>query len=823
MAQSLTLAEIAAIASNLQVGPDKRIQAELEIDWVLPGWTEVGSVQDLNLAIGVVTGYTNGLGPAAPSNPNNVRDGNSSTSSISPNGLAFGDPAHPGTSHRGWVIDLLAAHEVHTLTTHHALGTHQPDFIEWSDDDVSWTPLVTGTDVTIVDNLGLRTFTLTTFLTHRYWRMTDTEVFAYTGPLSSSYFESFGSDTIQVNGVTLVTHDPEVRTATYQVETLTTKFSRGLGAPELDATLDNVSGGKGYYRQANPIFVPNNPCRAYAWHGDRANRVQIFTGLLDIDVDDRDPDVATVEITAMGRTKLLLDPHKFIAIASQDPADADADRTEANGVFLNRSPEYIAGAALDAAGWPTADRDLATSGFTIPEYRFSDGGAWIDQVAGSGKLTEIAVWDFREDELGVIHFGPNILASPDEPDPDWTFDPGLNVLAYHHQVDDQDRVTRVRVSGPMTTTVPKWAQEWATTQLKHPVGTMYRPGDPDYIYVVDRVTQYLNQVRQSDRKVVARWYLGASLTNEPIGLSGDPTDDTTFYVLDAHLPGSGIYTNCKVRKFTFATKALASTTTLADGQWSDMKFDGSHLWLTNFGDDKLYEKTFVGGGAAGATASFSYAGLANPTGMYLDGTTIGLFFNGGAAFHLVDTSAPGTITGTQSTKGTHIEGGEADTTTHTDLYATAEAGDFGNTAGYVWKFQLAEDISVDVVKWATDSDLEDALGLQSGVADRVHDLHPDDPAHPWESRIQTVTIGTINTEDQAQAVADGILLLAKRLTRTQDLVTIGNPGIQLDDAIGYDDPVAASDAIWMLDSYENRLDAGTFATSMSALPWEAVA
>jgi hypothetical protein len=159
--------------------------------------------------------------------------------------------------------------------------------------------------------------------------------------------------------------------------------------------------------------------------------------------------------------------------------------------------------------------------------------------------------------------------------------------------------------------------------LLHPVGSMYRPSESGYLYVVDRLTQYLYKLRQSDRKIVAKWYLGASLTNQPIGLSGDPTDSAHFYVLDAHLPGSGTYTNCKVRKFDVATKALVSTTTLPDGQWSDMKFDGSHLWLTNFGDDKLYVKTFVAGGAAGATASYSYAGKTNPTGLYLDGTTIG--------------------------------------------------------------------------------------------------------------------------------------------------------------------------------------------------------
>jgi hypothetical protein len=626
-------------------------------------------------------------------------------------------------------------------------------------------------------------------------------------------------------GITSVVIPPQ--TFRFQVETMTIDRSRTKGAAQLDVTLPNVDGTRGYYRQTSPIFVPNNQCRGYAWYGVRANRVRVFTGLLDRDTDHRDPDVKTVDLKARGRTKLLLAPHVFVASAPQGAGETGAVRTEANGVFVNRSPEYVAAAILDLAGWPAADRALGVSGVTIPEFDLADGGQWLDQIASAGKLTTIAGWDAGEDELGVFHFGPNLLAAALEPDPDWTFQPGLNVLAYDHQVDDEERVTRVRVSGPMSSTVPIWKEEWGATfassaNLGHPTGVMYRASEPDYIYVVDRITGFLCKVRQSDRVITAKWDLGPSLTNQPIGLSGDPTDSLHFYVLDAHLPGSGTYTNCKVRKYAFsAPTVVVSTTSLPDGQWSDMKFDGTHLWLTNFGDDKLYEKTFVGGGAAGATASFSYAGHTNPTGMYLSGTTLGLFFNGGAAFYLVSTSAPGAITGTQSTKGTHIEGGEIDTTTGVDLYAVASAGEFGNTAGYVWKFALAEQITVDVVKWATDQALEDSMGLQAGLASRIHDLHPGDGAHAWERRDKLVTLVTVNTEDQAQAVADALLTLAKRLRRTQDLVTIGNPAIQLGDAIEYPDTVAGSDAIWMLDTKRESLTAGQYVTSMSVLPWEA--
>ncbi len=602
-------------------------------------------------------------------------------------------------------------------------------------------------------------------------------------------------------------------TARLQASRISIDRSRKTAAAQLDADFSNEGGEKGYYTEDHPIFVPNNPIRAYVWLGDRANRVLRFTGLTEQLTEHRDP--KTISVKGLSRTRILLDPHIFLTTAAQDAATDGAVRTEDNGVYLGKSPEYIAGDILDRAGWPSAARDIAVSGITIPEYDLSDGGQWLDQIVGTDRLTTIAGWDYREDAAGVIHLGPNTLQAGSEPDPDWTFTPGVNVMAFDHQADDEAQVTRVRVSGPMTTAVPIWKEEWATSAIRRPVGLMYRPSEPGYIYAIDALTQYLSKIRQSDRKVVARWYLGASLTYYPVGLSVDPTDSSTFYVLDGDWPLGGT-THAKVRKFTFSTKALAATTNLPDGEWSAMKFDGSHLWLTNYGDDKLYKKTFVGGGTAGATANYSYAGKSNPTGLWLDGTTIGIHFAALEAFYLVDTSAPGTITGTQSTKGTGIFGGEMDTTTHADLYVDH----YSSSSGFIGKYALSEDVTSTVVKWATDQALEDALGFQAGFPDRVHDLHSGDAAHPWDARIATLELRTVNSEDQAQAVADQELALRKRIRRVLDLATTGHPGVEIDDAISYPDTVAGTDAIWMIDTAREQL-ADTYTQTMSVLPWEA--
>lgn len=611
------------------------------------------------------------------------------------------------------------------------------------------------------------------------------------------------------------TPEPGIDTRRFQIATMTIDRSRKRAAGQLDATLSNEDGARGWYTGDGLTIVPNNPIRGYAWLGDRDNRVQLFTGLIDRPHEHRNP--KTVSIKARSRMKWLLE-QKFRKIGPQGADDEGAVRTEANGVYLGKTIEYIVGDILDRAGWPSADRSIDTTGITLSEYVLTDGGSWLEQIAGSDRLTTAAGCDLVEDELGVIRFEASPLVATSEPTPAWDFAAGLNVLELDHEVDDEERATRVEVTGPMTSAVPKWEQVWSTSVLDHPVGAWYDPTDPDYLRVVDRVTKYIYRMRQSDRKLVSKAYLGGY----PLGLSGIPGDSAHYLVLHAPWRNTGSTTGNKIRKYAKATNALVATYSLPNGRWSAIKSDGTNIFLTNYDDGKVYKRTMTGGAVSSASTTYNGEVQDKATGMWLNGTTLGVFFSDYKRFLLMDTSALGTVTGVQSTQGTRIAGGEADTDTDIDLYAVASAGSFGLSSGMVAKFTLAELVTTDVSALAIDYDLEDALGFQSGIAVRDHGDCPNDVTdHRFEARLATYSMKVVQSLAQAQDVADAQLALLSRLRRVFDLATTGHPGVQLNDPIGYTDtPAGLAGAVLVVDSL--RIQVGkTFTQTMSALPWEA--
>lgn len=880
MPQALTVAELDALASRLQVGATRRIQAELEIDHVVgavppavtPGivqtgtllggtiaggatMTMPGAVTPGNILVAVVRQRQNWTGAVVPPNTNGSQANFGTGAWTSIAGPARDKDYPPDPFHGDSGIEIFGKVADSASSTCHFYAYQDAVVYELEGVtlagaiDIS-SELQSGTTMD-VGSLGSPAAGLLAFMgvsvncadgvasgwtPDADWTL-DLEFHGTSFSSDRPFWmgHSVGDGTAleatidfgsgQLWGgvaVLLAASDSgtpaSLATARFQVETMSIDRSRKMQAAQLDASLPNELGDLGYYTGVDGLVNPNNQLRAYAWHGDRANRVRLDTGLLDRDTEHRDP--RTVALKARSRLKLLLEPHRFVAIASQVAGETGAIRTEENGVFLNRSPEYIAAAILDMAGWPADDRSIATSGIVIPEYDLSDQGAWVDQLSGTDRLTAIAGWDLVEDELGILTLGPNDLAAAEEPDADWTFEAGVNVIALDHQVDDEERSTRVRVSGPMTSSVPKWSEEWATTVIRDPVGLAFNPSDPDYLYAIDWKTQYLSKLKLSTRKVVARWYLGGSLNYFPGGLCFD-TVTGDFFVLDTNWV-HGANTHAQVVRLDGPTKAHVATYALPDGQWSAIKTDGANLWLTNYGDDKLYKRSMTAVAVSSTTITDLSGDLQhNPTGLWIDGTTIGVFFEGIERFLLVDSSAPGVVTGSQSTKGTQITGGEKNTVTGDELYADR----YDSTSGHIWAFDLADDVTTDVVKWAIDYDLEDALGFQAGVADRVHEDCPnsDDP-HPYEIRIATVELRTINDPDQAQAVANYQLVLRKRLRRTLDLLVVGHPGIQVKDWIRYIDVIAGIDSKWMVDTKRDvLLKSGPWTTQMSVLPWEAAA
>lgn len=586
--------------------------------------------------------------------------------------------------------------------------------------------------------------------------------------------------------------------------------TRRLAAAQLDADFENEDLGKGYYTGAD--FVPNAQIQAFMWYEDPANEVCVFTGLVDRVTEHRDPRL--VSVTARSRMKWLIE-QVFIATAPNDPTATGAVLTEDNGVYANQTIEYIVGDILDRAGWPSADRVIASTGITVASFTIPDLTSWAEAITGPDRLAAVAGFDFWEDELGVIHFEASPLTDVDEPSPDYTFNAGVDIMALDHETDDVERKTRLRVTGPMTSLAAAWSETWGTTILTNPVGVWFDPANPTGLYVLTSIGRDLVLLRQSDRTIAARYNLAPQLDYYGGGLSGDPSDPSIFWVLDIDWV-DGPTQHARIKKFDKTSLAVLADYALPDGQWTDLKSDGVNLWLTNYGTDRLYKRDINTGAAI---ASWIYPGHTNPTGMYLAGTTIGLFFNGESRFRLVDTSAPGVITGTQSTAGTHIAGGEIDTVTNIDLYAVARAGLFGSSVGHVWKFSLATEVTNDVVATASVADLEDALGEQSGIAPRLHDLHA--AVHPFEIRLLDVALKVVTSPAQAQAAAEAMLIAAQRLHRTLDVAWVGNPAVQINDVLAVIDPVSGLPNPWVLDTYRAEMVGdGLYVGSGSLLPWE---
>jgi hypothetical protein len=588
--------------------------------------------------------------------------------------------------------------------------------------------------------------------------------------------------------------------------------SRKMQAAQLDVELENEAGDKGWYQQTLATFVPNAPITAWAWYGVRANRVCIFTGLIDICHDHRNP--RKLSLKARSRMKWLFEQN-FTAIASQVDGEDGAILTELNGVFIEKSVAYIVNKILDLGGWPTGDARVITDpGITLSLFVIPDQTSWVDAIAGSDRLTSVAGYDLWEDELGVIHFGPSPITASSEPSPTYTLQAGVDILTLDHETDDTERKTRVRVGGPMKSFIPAWKETWETTRLDHPVGVWHEPTDASNVRVIDSITQYLYVMRRSDQTIVSSVNLRAAFAYFPGGLSGDPVDPTIYWALDINWIHGG-NDNARVIKFDKATNAVLDTYALPDGQWTDLKSDGVNLWLTRWDTDRLYKRDLTGG----AVDSWTYASHVNPTGMYLNGTTIGLFFNGGTKFYLVSTSDPGTITSTQSTVGTQILGGEMVLSTQAALFAVLGQGPF-SSAGHVWEFELKTEITTDVVAWASDMALEHQLGAQSNIGTRAHDLDPAQDDHQFETRLLVINLEVVTSVAQATQVAVDALALMKRLRRQMDVGWVGNPALQINDVIFIDDPVENPSNPWVLDTYRLELDEKQFIGSGTLLPWE---
>jgi prophage tail gpP-like protein len=96
----------------------------------------------------------------------------------------------------------------------------------------------------------------------------------------------------------------------------------------------------------------------------------------------------------------ILVDQTFSTTAPQGADEAGTVRTEANGVYLSKEVDYIAGDILERAGWPSDLIDVADTSFVLDEFIVEDGATWWDTLA---RLAEFVGYDLWDDEDGVIH------------------------------------------------------------------------------------------------------------------------------------------------------------------------------------------------------------------------------------------------------------------------------------------------------------------------------------------------------------------------------------------------------------------------------------
>lgn len=574
--------------------------------------------------------------------------------------------------------------------------------------------------------------------------------------------------------------------------------STSTDSDRLEVTIDNSTG-----EIEDGDILPNMPIRLWAWYGEEANAIQVFSGLIDRPRLQRHPSVVT--ISARDWMKKLI-VQKLLLLGPQAADDETAIRTTDNYVYLGWEISAIVTDLLNRAGYPGDRRSITATGITVDEFLGADDEPFARAIS---RLADIPGFLSYADELGVYHFEPNDKTDPR--DPDYTFRTGEDVLALALETDDEQAYSRVRVDGPMTVTssTPAWEEVWETSAVGHPVGVWYDPADPDHVRVLDSRTKRVYRLLQADQSIVDSVYIGGSVAY-PVGLSGDPDDADAYWILNAPCwdtggPVNGIQSGNALHKFRKSDNVHLATYGLPNGAWSDMKVSAAFVWLTRYLTHELwkFDRTTVTP-LTGYTLADPANGalLRNPTGVAVDGTTLDVFYAAGRSY-LVDESAPTTVTSSiASSPGMY--GGDYDVDTHTELFVVSSG------QSRTWKYTIASitETSTEVYAEAIDPAFEALLESLSGSP---------------EIRRLRVHLEAIVSVADAQAQAEAMLARVNHFDRTIDVGIIGNPALQKIDKVRFEDPVLGLAGDWQVGTYPSELDgdAGTYLGTLSMKPWEA--
>jgi hypothetical protein len=796
-------------------------RGRIEVDRPTEETTELSALANRSFG-GTVTA----AGSIPPANPTNANDNNTGTASTIGNGVLGA-----GTYTGWWQMDLGEPMQIERMYILQAAGQGEAmHLIEVSENGSSWST-ATGVTQTAHTSGGymtglygggglLENQTCTVDfappLTFRHIRIAHQVVLTGLG-----FFSGRGVVEWHVMAREITHVPPGTATDSYRVHSIS--LNRGFSLVADGATIEIPNEDLALGFGAGSVIPTGSRLRIFQWYGDAENEVLTFTGLVDVVRDSRD--LLRTQITARDLMVLLTD-QTFSAHAPQGADEEDADRTPANGVFISMEVSAIVEHILDEAGWPVADRAITATSYVLDEYIIGDGATWASAIIGPDRLTGLVGFFAWADEEGTFRFAPtpaaNILADPG--DPAYTYlvgDAGETELTSGHVTSLQVETTgypirtRVKVRGPLTTLKDAWTELWRTTKVTRPVGIWYDPTTPAQIRVLDRGTKRLYRLDQATREVLGSANLSA-VVPYPLGLSGDPSDSSVYWVLNAPWAFTGSTSGNQVKKLRKSDHVVLAAHSIPNGRWSAIKVSASHVYLTNLDTDRFYRRSKTD---LSAVADYSHTvdsvTQLNPSGIMVDGTTLFLFwYNSGNTprFLLCDESAPGTVTGTIVTAGVTLVGGEMDTTTHTECWGGSDL------AGLVAKFTLVEPVENDVAVEVIDTELEDELGALAQTEPRTHDAHPGDAAHSWLMRRETLNLPMISSLAQATETAQRRLELLARRDRVVDVGIVGNPALQKADVLAVTDPATSLTGRFVVDVYRTEMTPESYVGTLALLP-----
>jgi hypothetical protein len=536
-----------------------------------------------------------------------------------------------------------------------------------------------------------------------------------------------------------------------------------------------------------------------------------FTGFLDKADEPRDRSTRTIALTGRDWMKHAI-VQSVIVTAPQNAGEAGAVRNASNFVYLGWEVSAIVTDLLTHLSFPSSV--VGFKPYSVAEFAIADGTSY---AAAFSQLASLVAYRSFCDEVGGYHFEAPAVTYSDAGDivPDAVFRAGganidypdaYDISTLERALDDYELYTRAKVIGPMATTTltDAWTQTWTTGVIPKPTGVVYDSGEPSTLLILSGSTRKIYTLNQSDRTIASS--SGAIPgTVYPAGLSGDPSDSSILWLLDAPWRvGSG--TACKIFKLDKSTYAVLATYTLSTNHWADIKADGSVLWLANQTSGLFHTRSKADGSAI-ASYGPAYTGAGtetrtDPSGLAIDGTTGYLFFAGLAAMWAVDLAAPTVVLSSISTAGTGMIGGEADTTTGTDMYATTD-----QTAGTVWKYALKVATVGSKTVWVV---------AIAGVG--LVDPEPLTPTGPLETALNNpirrliLQLPAITSAAQAAETAMTQLGSVDNYRPVMTAVGLGNPALQKGDILQFVDDVMGENSLWNLDTHRSEMSSGYMST-----------